>query len=279
MDCKAEKVQLYKRGYKKSNTSKGILLMSSVIRLLLLTTFFTVPSLPAFAVEMPTDQTAITQTAFYQLKSENELLTAKIKQLETIRGISAESLKYKKAQKLKEINADIRAQRRTTNDFEGFVKWMSKNLAGYNSYIHAGSYAAVFARMLPIPYAGQASIFTKFVAQFTVSLNEASVSLTNYLNSSWKFIILTDAIDLSKEIDEKTVAEAALFADQQLLKDMNQAKLKLAAVSDLSSGALSFLESVNSYIGSTDEYWNRAKGLIRKNVDPTEKKLPFGKHL
>lgn len=245
--------------------------MQAVIRLILQTTLFLFLTISAYAIEMPTDQTALPQNALQQLKNENELLTAKIKQLETIRGISAESLKYKKAQKLKEINADIRAQRRTTNDFEGFVKWMSTNLAGYNRYINAGSYAAVFARMLPVPYAGQAAVFTKFVAQFTVSLNDASLSLTNYLNSSWKFIVLTDAIDLSRELDEKSITEAAQFADQQLLKDMNQAKLKLAAVSDLSSGALSFLESINSYISSTDEYWNKAKGLIRKNIDPNEK--------
>jgi hypothetical protein len=148
---------------------------------------------------------------------------------------------------------------------------MSDNLAGYNQYIQAGSYAAVFARMLPIPYAGQASIFTKFLAQFTVSLNEASVSVTNYMNSSWKFIVMADAIDLTKEIDENKVAEAASFADQQMLKDMNHAKNKLAAVSSLSSGALSFLESVNSYVSSTDEYWNKAKGLFKKNVDPKER--------
>jgi hypothetical protein len=223
------------------------------------------------AADTAPEQSAVLQLQLHQLKSENDSLAAKIKQLETIRSISPDSLKYKKAQKLKEISSDIKAQRRTTNDFEGFFKWMSDNLAGYNQYIQAGSYAAVFARMLPIPYAGQASIFTKFLAQFTVSLNEASVSVTNYMNSSWKFIVMADAIDLTKEIDENKVAEAASFADQQMLKDMNHAKNKLAAVSSLSSGALSFLESVNSYVSSTDEYWNKAKGLFKKNVDPKER--------
>lgn len=225
------------------------------------------------AADLPPSPAApvVEQTQLQILKNENDALSARIRQLEAVRCIPADRLKLKKAQKLKEINESIRAQRRTTRDFEGFVKWMSANLVGYNSYIHAGSYAALFARMLPIPYAGQASVFTKFVAQFTVSLNQASVSLTNYLNSSWQYLVMTNAIDTSKELDEKAMAEAARFADQKMLRDMHEARQKLAAVSDLSSGALSFLESINSYISSTDEYWNKAKGVFRKNVDPHEK--------
>ena len=206
-----------------------------------------------------------------KLITDYEVLTQKIKQLESVKAIPAERLRQKKAQRLKEIAADVKLQRLSTSDFEGFVKWMSANLAGYNRYIQAGSYAAVVARMLPIPYAGQASVFTKFVAQFTVALNAASVSITNYLNSSQKFISMADTIDPGKPLDEKHLAETALFADQKLLKDMNDAQLKLASVSDLSSGALSFLESLNHYVSGTDEYWNKAKGVFRKDIDPKEK--------
>jgi hypothetical protein len=42
-------------------------------------------------------------------------------------------------------------------------------------------------------------------------------------------------------------------------------------VADLSSGALSFLESVNHYASGTDEYWNKVKGLVKKDIDPREK--------
>ena len=207
----------------------------------------------------------------FKLYTDNETLTQKIKQLESIKSIPIEHLRLKKALRLKEIAANVKVQRQSTSDFEGFVKWMSANLAGYNRYIQAGSYAAVIARMLPIPYAGQASIFTKFVAQFTVALNAASVSLTNYLNSSQKFIAMTEAIDPSKPLDEKALSEAANFADQKLLKDMNDAQFKLSTVSDLSSGALSFLESLNHYISGTDEYWNKAKGVFKKDIDLKEK--------
>jgi len=206
-----------------------------------------------------------------KLQLDNETLSLKIKQLELDRYIPSERLRQKKIQRLKEIAADVKIQRQTTHDFEGFAKWMSANLAGYNRYIQAGSYAAVAARMLPIPYAGQASIFTKFVAQFTVALNASSVSVNNYLNSSQKFVALVDTLDLSKPVDDKVLAEAARFADRQLIKDMQDAQTKLATVSDLSSGALSFLESINHFVCGTDEYWNKAKGIFKKNVDPTEK--------
>lgn len=206
-----------------------------------------------------------------RLHHNNEILIEKIHQLESVKAIPLERLRQKKVLRLKEIAADLKVQRQSTSDFEGFVKWMSANLAGYNRYIQAGSYAAVIARMLPIPYAGQASVFTKFVAQFTMALNAASVSITNYLNSSQKFIVMAEAIDPSKPLDEKAITETSLFADQKLLKDMNDAQLKLASVSDLSSGALSFLESVNHYVCGTDEYWNKAKGIFKKDLDPKEK--------
>lgn len=206
-----------------------------------------------------------------KLSADKEALTKRIHQLESIKAIPVERLRQKKALRLKEIAADVKVQRQSTSDFEGFVKWMSANLAGYNRYIQAGSYAAVIARVLPIPYAGQASVFTKFVAQFTVALNAASVSITNYLNSSQKFISMAEAIDPAKPLDERVISETAQFADQRLLKDTADAQLKLATVSDLSSGALSFLESLNHYVSGTDEYWNKAKGIFRKDIDPKEK--------
>ena len=244
------------------------LLTNFVISISTLTVFI---ALPLYAAETTPIQNNPVEAQFLLLKQENETLSSRIKQLESVKGISSERLRLKKAQRLKEIADDLRAQRRTTKDFEGFVRWMSTNLAGYNRYIQAGSYAAVVARVLPIPYAGQASIFTKFVTQFTIALNESSVSLTKYLNSSWTFIVMADAIDVSRAIDDKAVRDAALFADNRLLKDMNEAQAKLSAVSDLSAGALSFLESINHYVSGTDEYWNKAKGVFKKNIDPKEK--------
>ncbi|GFE61016.1 hypothetical protein [Geobacter sp. AOG2] len=215
--------------------------------------------------------TTPSEEQMFNLQLENEGLKLKVKQLESVKAISVERLRQIKVQRLREIAAEVKTQRQTTSDFEGFVKWMSANLAGYNRYIQAGSYAAVVARMLPVPYAGQASIFTKFITQFTVALNSASVSVTNYLNSSQRFISLVEAIDPTKPLDERSLTEASRYADQKLLKDMNDAHAKLAAVADLSSGALSFLESVNHYACGTDEYWNKVKGLVKKDIDPKEK--------
>jgi hypothetical protein len=206
-----------------------------------------------------------------KLSQDNGILVARIKELESVKSIPLDRLRHKKVLRLKEIATAAKIQRQSTSDFEGFVKWMSANLAGYSKYIQAGSYAAVVARVLPIPYAGQASIFTKFVAQFTLALNAASVSITNYLNSSQKYISMAETIDSTKNLDDKAIAETTLFADQKMLKDMNDAQQKLATVSDLSAGALSFLESLNHYVSGTDEYWNKAKGIFKKDIDPKEK--------
>lgn len=229
-------------------------------------------SLPIHAVEITTGTPTISvEDQIIKLQQERDLLSQKLKQAEEFKGVSIDQLRRRKALRLKEIAADVRVQRQATTDFEAFVKWMTANLAGYNRYIQAGSYAAMAARALPIPYAGQASVFAKFVAQFTVALNEASVSITNYLTSSQKYLAMADAIDPQKLLDDKTVAETAQFADQKLLHDMQEAQLKLATVSDLSSGALSFLETLSHYVSGTDEYWNKVKGVFKKDIDPKEK--------
>ncbi len=206
-----------------------------------------------------------------KLQHEHSLLTNRVTELEARRCIPEERLIQKKILHLKGIAADTKLQRQSMADFQGFVSWMTQNLAGYTKYIKAGSYAAVVGRMLPVPYAGQASIFTKFAAQFTVALNNASVAINSYLVTSQKFVAMVEAIDPSKPVDQKSVSEISTFADKSLLKDMSDAQAKLATVADLSSGALSFLESLNHYMSGTDEYWNKAKGLFSKDVDPKEK--------
>ncbi|BCS54316.1 hypothetical protein [Geobacter sp. SVR] len=204
-----------------------------------------------------------------KLRQENEILNLRIRQSEA-NVFPEERLRRRKALRLKEMAADVRTQRQITADFEKFAAWMCTNLAGYNRYIQAGSHAAVLARFLPIPYAGQASVFTKFVSQFTVALNSASLSVNAYMASSQKLIAMSDAIDPAAP-NEKSIADTAQFADRQFLKDMHEAQSRLAAVSDLSSGALSFLVALNNYVSGTDEYLNKLKGIIKKDVDPKEK--------
>lgn len=212
-----------------------------------------------------------TEEQTLKLQQENALLSARVTELESRRNISEDRLLQKKILHLKGIAADAKLQRQSMEAFQGFVSWMDQNLAGYTKYIKAGSYAAVVGRMLPIPYAGQASIFTKFAAQFTVALNNASAAINAYLVSSQKFVVMADSIDPTKPIVQKNVSDVSAFADKTLLKDMNDAQTKLATVSDLSSGALSFLESLNHYMSGTDEYWNKAKGMFKKDLDPNEK--------
>jgi len=207
----------------------------------------------------------------HRLELDIASLSSRLKELEQQPAITPDILRHKKVQRLKEIASEVRQQRMATADFQGFVTWMSANLAGYNKYIQAGSYAAVIARVLPIPYAGQASVFTKFVAQFTVALNNASLAVNSYLNSSQKFISMVDTINSSGPIDQKLVTEASDYADNHLLTSMTDAQLKLASVAELSSGAVSFLDVVEHYMSGTDEYWNKAKGLFKRDIDPKEK--------
>lgn len=222
------------------------------------------PSLPALpAVEKPAD------AALVALTKENALLQEKLKALESC-SISSGALAAKNGKRLKEIAADIRAQRQGLTDFEGYVKWMSANIAAYSKYISAGSVAAGFAKVLPIPYAGQASVFTKFVSNAALSLSAASVSINKYLATSQQFVARVDALDLAKESSSREVSELVRFADQDLLKGMVEVQEKLASTSELSASSLSFLESLNHYIGSTDEYWAKTKSLL-KNDDKKEK--------
>ena len=223
------------------------------------------------AAENACGPSTVTNEQSVNLLAEKEILTLKLNQLESLRNLPIELLNRKKALRLKEIAVDVKNQRLVTTDFEGFFTWMSSNLASYNRYLQAGSYAAMAAKFLPVPYAGQASLFTKFVSQFTVSLNNASVAISNYQKSSAKFISMVEAMDKAGSDKDKLATEAMLFADQQLLKDMNEAEARLASVSDLSSGALSFLASLNHYVGGTDEYWNKAKGIFKKDIDPKER--------
>lgn len=208
---------------------------------------------------------------FVSLQQENTLLSTKIRQLEAHVGIPASRLHQRKIQRLREIAADVKTQRRNMDDFQGFVTWMSTNLAGYTRYIQAGSYAATLGRALPIPYAGQVALFAKFAAQFTLELNASSRAMAAYLDSSQKFIALADRLGNAGTEDEGLVAETARFADQRLLKDMNDAQARLAAVSELSSGALSFLASLNHFASCGDDYLNRARGMLTREPTPREK--------
>ena len=152
-----------------------------------------------------------------KMQLEHSLLTVKVKELETRRCIPEIRLRQKQIQVLKDIAADTRLQRQPIEEFQGFVSWMNQNLAGYNKYIKAGSYAAVVGRMLPVPYAGQAAVFTKFAAQFTIALNNASVAMNSYLISSQKYISLAEALDPAFTDNHALPAEAASFADTVLL--------------------------------------------------------------
>ena len=53
---------------------------------------------------------------------------------------------------------------------------------------------------------------------------------------------------------------------------MDDVRLKLATTADISASALAFLESLNHYVGSTDEMWVKTKSLLKRSeADKKEK--------
>ena len=210
------------------------------------------------------------ETAVVALARENALLQEKFKALEEC-SISSGALATKNCRRLKDVAADIRVQRQGMADFEGYVKWMSANIAGYSKYLSAGSVAAGFAKVLPIPYAGQASVFTKFVSNAALSLGSASVSINRYLATSQQFLARADALDPAKGVSAREVSELVHFADHELLKEMTEVQERLTSTSELSASSLSFLESLNHYMGSTDEYWMKTKSMLKSGDDKKEK--------
>lgn len=236
--------------------------------------FVLAASAPVVAADAFSCEEAINrqEEAIAALQKEKALLEEKLKALECAPTVSGDELLKRNYRQLKELAQNTRAQRQTMADFEKFVTWMSGSLAGYEKYIQAGSVVAGFARVLPIPYAGQASVLTKFVSQGILSLNTTSASITRYLDTSQKFITKVDALDPAKGLDPARLAETARFADAELLRDMTDVQARLRSASEISSSTLSFLESVNHYVGNTDEYWAKTKAFVsRKDADKADK--------
>jgi len=219
----------------------------------------------AGAEETPSPDMLLRQKddALSALQKDNAALQEKIRALEGMPRIGREELFLKSRRRLQEIAADVKIQRQSMADFENFVKWMTTNLNGYSKYIEAGSVVAGFAKVLPIPYAGQASVLTRFISQGILSLNAASVSIARYLDTSRQFISRVESLNQSgPDGGSGETADIARFADDRMLKDMDDVRARLASISELSASTLSFLESLNHYVGSTDAYWNKTRSII-----------------
>jgi hypothetical protein len=250
--------------------------MKVMISLLAFAAFFAaIVATPVIAQDVAPVETYPQQSEslLQTLQKENVQLQEKVRMLESTPHVDSDTLSSKTYQRLQEIARDTKVQQQVMADFEVFVKWMATNLSGYSKYIEAGSFAAGFARALPIPYAGQASVLTKFISQGVLSLNAASVSIARYLATSRQFVAKVEAIEKAESAGKApAISETARFADEQLLRDMNDARGKLAAAAEISSSTLSFLESLNHYIGCTDAYWSKTKAFItRAEADKKEK--------
>jgi hypothetical protein len=204
------------------------------------------------------------------MQEENVRLRERVRQLETS-SLTIDSLAQKKFQRLQDLARETRAQRAAMADFAGFITWMTDSLAGYKRYVEAGSVAAGFARLLPIPYAGQAGLFAKFVSHFALSLSEASAAINRYSANSQLFLKQVDALGSSPDGKGTEIAELSRFVDGQLLKDMADVRLKLGTTAELSASTLSFLEGLHQYLGTGDEYFAKTKAFLTRKDEKVDK--------
>lgn len=195
--------------------------------------------------------------------------TDKPHQCELPTCLTTRTLQQRKLAKFHQAMDDIKAQRALIGDFERYAAWMNANLASYSRYIQAGSAAATIAKFLPIPYAGQAAFFSKFVAQFTLSLGNTSKSLNHYLQTSQQLLDQASALDPHSP-DPKALADVHAFADGPFLKSMLEAQLQLNTIAEFSAGTQSFLVGLNNYLSTGDEYLYKVKGVFKK--DPQQEK-------
>lgn len=205
------------------------------------------------------------------IQEENVRLRERVRQLETSPALTIDSLSQKRFQRLQDLARETRAQRAAMADFAGFVTWMTDSLAGYKRYVEAGSVAAGFARLLPIPYAGQAGLFAKFVSHFALSLSESSAAINRYSANSQLFLKQVDALGSSPEGKGPEIAELSRFVDTQLLKDMADVRTKLGTTAELSASTLSFLEGLHQYLGTGDEYFAKTKAFLTRKDEKVDK--------
>jgi hypothetical protein len=195
-----------------------------------------------------------------------------LKALPPQKVITLEELDQKRLNRLKELSKSVSSQRNAMLEFDGYVKWMGSTLTGYSRYVEAGSFAAGFAKYLPVPYAGQAGQLSKFIAHFALSLSGTSAAVKQFLTSASHVTTSVEALGQSAKGKEGEMAALVFFADQKLTRDMLDLQTRLEATSELSASALSFLLGLQQYLGSTDEYWQKTKSLVsRKDADKAEK--------
>lgn len=195
---------------------------------------------------------------------EIETLRKRLLLMEQAPRLTSDEIHGRVWSELKEMARRVRGQREGVKESARYVSWLSENLDGYQKYLQASTVAANLIKVLPIPYAGQASLFTRFTAQGVATLNRTGKTIRTYLDASAQFIDAYDGATASqdhsveREQNLERSAERLVTAEQEL----NQS---LQGVLDISTATLSFLEGVKGYLGSADQYWARTKSLVKRD--------------
>ncbi len=117
-----------------------------------------------------------------------------------------------------QLNQQIIQQRAQVAEMERYAAWMRTTIVSYNKYIQAGSTAAAISRFLPIPYAGQAAIFSKLLAQFSANLTSTSLALNRYGTTAQELQLKISKLPAnSSELRDIQLLSVYTYADQVFL--------------------------------------------------------------
>lgn len=197
-----------------------------------------------------------------QSQCEEQLLAAQ-KRL-TKPSIAQEQLEQKTAQFAAQISANLKEQKSGFAEFENFLRWMSGSLTGYEKALHTSAQIAAVTKFLPIPYAGQASGFAKFAANFTLQLSNAGGALQKMQDAAQKYQKLLGEYEANPT--SANLSNCIKFADETLVPTIHDTAEKLEKIGQMSASMLGFLGAIDGYLQNADEMLGRAKSLLGGDV-------------
>ena len=164
-----------------------------------------------------------------------------------------------------QMNQQLIQQRAQVAEMERYASWMRTTIVSYNKYIQAGSTAAAVSRFLPIPYAGQAALFSKLLAQFSANLTSTSLALNRYGTTAQELQSKISKLPTNhSESRDLQLLSVYNYTDQSFLPAMDQTQQELNRIAELSTSTLAFLQSLHHYLSSGDEYMQKVKGAVFK---------------
>lgn len=166
--------------------------------------------------------------------------------------------------------AALRDDGRTVDDFGGFITAMKASVADYADMIKASAYLSNVVRVLPIPYAGEASTATKLASNTLLHLGNAAAALDRYKKSSAAFLYDFDRLDRATATPEQ-IARLAAFADDTVMNDARDLQTAMGRIASATAGMATAAQTVSRAMETTGDYLDQAKNLVGMQPSPKEK--------